>query len=119
MVFGWFTPAHSASVVIDRDEFVNVLGGVEYLQKRVDNLNEQITVLERTVQLQKDKAADLLEQINDMELRNEALKNINSILKEDNDRLQKQLESKSSWSNFKTYGLVILGAVVAGFVLAR
>jgi septal ring factor EnvC (AmiA/AmiB activator) len=119
MVFGWFTPAHSASVVIDRDEFVNVLGGVEYLQKRIDNLNEQITVLEQSVQLQKDKATDLLEQINDMELRNEALKNINSILKEDNDRLQKQLESKSSWSNFKTYGLVILSAVVAGFVLAR
>lgn len=118
-MFGWSSPVLSASVVIDKDEFVNVLGGVEFLQKRLDNLNEQIRILESSLTLQQEKGQDLLDHINELELKNEALKNISAVLKDDNDRLNKELESKDSWSNIKTYALVILGAVVAGIVLAR
>jgi len=119
LVFSLVTPAYSNTVVIERDQFVNILSGVTYLEEKLKNLNKQLDLLSSQIKIQDEKISLLVEEINELEIINEGLKSQTAVYKEDNERLEKKLKSTDTWSDVKTYAIIIIGALLVGTVIVK
>ena len=98
-------------VVLDRADFVSVLGRVDHLQQERDNLDAQITALDKKLAALVEQAHTYQTMLETLEAQLQAERDKSAILDEERTRLSEEAASSSRWSEIKNYGLAILGAV--------
>lgn len=103
------TPSREQLIVIQRDEFELILGGVDHLRQDRDNLEQQLTHTQQVIEALKTQEKLFEQQLTKCE---EMIKKFNEeekVYDEEIAKLRNEIDSKAFWSQLKDYGLITTG----------